>query len=904
MESRLATWAGVEFYWSGLSDEASQQTASRVAQGVEGQRIDAVGILPKYWTSFQGGMVRRGGLHPDTDLNQVWYNQGLQTHIPYQLTLPYALTTQATLTAVDHSGFRAANKRVHAAIFNSRFVACIGTQLFKDTSTTDPTLTVPATADGITDLVTALWNGMVGTTPALFKGCDGTTDDIEYTTDPYADTVSWTKFVTLSNAADYVSAAQYFPALGGGYHVMIGRIGNDPTAANGVWYVSKDASLPATALQVVYEDTKDVEGSNTTVTTSAISPASAAMGRLGDTGQPSFLPTAHWAYQYANQWSSTANIVSSNDTYATATWNHFAEGDGDGTVTSPSGARSDEIVATDFDLSTLPDGAIPTGYQVEIEAHESSSSDEIRWSSVQLYVNGSAVGVNMADGTEVTSSTNTYKTFGGSTSRFGIGSGVTGKDLKTGLSIGIQFAGFETVSDSSGLGGGTSGTAQINVDHVRVTITYRIPGAQVKLASGGFTPGPWASKPNTLVYIEPESDDETGITKSRRLVFINLEYDAEGDRVVASVEYPDTGLSYIEDAWYGAGGLFVCGNKSSGLGKQVKHIDANGAVRQYQFPGFHGTNAVGVVMGFDEGNTSLIEVANEDATETQWWRLVDTAWHASTPLQSKSNAIASLPLAWAERTLHRPQNHAYRFFPVSTTHLAAARMFVPRNPMNDVLSTNTTQTKHNGPLYLITPEFELGNFENETSLMLVRHAGRQISATGGSFGTVTYDFEVSTDSTSIDTTFASPDVTTGALDAAFEEYQVPGAGKPYRTIQGRVTLNNASASTKTPNGVPFYTEIVTSRPHLSQLTVYVDWAKTGYGSTDWLNFVDRLLTASATAPVNALEIGGIGKTAQLVGWTSKWDAEDIEQSLREPSKDAKGRPNAPWLRFRAVRGTV
>lgn len=902
----------MDFYWSTLGDGASQQTAQRVAQGVEGQRIDVVGVLPKYWTSFSGGMVRRGGLHPDTDLNQVWYNQGLQTHVPYQLTLPYALITQATLTAVDHSGFRAANKRVHSAIFDGRFVACIGTQLFKDTSTSDPALTVPATADGITDLVTALWTGMVGTTPALFKGCDGTTDDIEYTTNPYADTVSWTKFVTLSNSADYISAAQYFPSLGGGYHVIIGRIGNSPTSSNGVWYVSKDASLPATALQVVYADTKDIEGSNSTTTTSAttVSGGSAA-GGSGNSGRPSQIFSNDFGVAWWDAWTTPGNVGASDNSYASAVSNFVANNFNNlGTINSPLGILSDKLFLHPPDFSAVPLGAIITGIQFEIECKEAAAADNIHLSYCRMVVDGSEVGLNMADGQELGTS-DAYISLGSSTSRWGM-TGLMGKDVRTGLGFVVQFDSTEGASQGSS--GTSTQTGTVTVDHARVTLTYRIPGTQVKVASGGFTPGPWTARPNTLVYLEPESDDETGVTKSRRLVFLNLSYDAESDRVVAEVEYPDTGLSYIEDAWYGAGGVFVCGNKSSGLGKQIKHVDVNGAVRQYMFPGFHGTAAVGVVMGFDEGATSLIEVANEDATETQWWRLVDTAYHASTLLQSKSNAIASLPLAWAERTLHRPQNHAYRFFPVSTTHLAAARTFVPRNPLNDVLFTNTTQNKHDGPLYLITPEFELGNFENETALMLVRHAGRQISATSGSFGTATYDFEVSTDSASIDTTFASPDVTTGALDAAFEEYLVPGGrGKPYRTIQGRITLDNDGTavqpaggnSTKTPNGVPFYTEIVTSRPHLSLLKVFVDWeANSIFSNTDWLNFVDRLLTASAVSPVGVLEIGGIGKTAQLVGWTSEWKAEDIEQSLKERSTDNKGRPSPLWLQFRQVRGSA
>lgn len=907
LESRLATWAGVDFYQLGFRDEASQQTASRVAQGIEGQRIDLVGVNADSWTDFSGGMVRRAGLHPRTDLNQVYYNQGLRTDVPYQLTLPYLLTTQATLTAVDHSGFRAANKRVHSVIFGSRFVACIGTQLFKDTSTTDPTLIVPATADGITDLVTALWVGMVGTSPAVFKGCDGTTDDIRYTTDPFADTVTWTEFVTLSNAADHVSAGQYFPGLGGGNHVMVARIGNDPTSANGLWYVSKDASLPATAQPVVYKDTKDVEGTNATVTVGPISPGSSGPGRRGDTAVPSVTYSGKSSYAYWTPWANTANALTQNDTNVTATTIMQAVTDDNAVdVYSASGIVSDELVLSDFDFSAMPVAAIGVGYLYENDAFESNAGDNICYYSVQLYANGSPIGVNLATGAELAASdTDTYTPFGGAAIRWGI-DGLTGATMRRGMGVGVQFVSFEQAARTTA--GSDDQSGQANFDHGRLSITYRMPGTQVKLASGGYTPGPWLSRPNTLVYIEPESDDETGITKARRLCFINLEYDADGDRVVASLEYPDTGLSYVEAIWPGLGGWFVSGDKSSGLGKQIKHVNAQGVVSQYNFSGFHGVTAqsvpipVGIVNGFDEGVSSLIEVANEDGTETQWWRLLDGAYHACTPLQSKSNAIASLPLAWAESVLHRPQNRVYRFFPVSTTHLAAARTFVPRNPLNDVMSNNLTEPKQDGPLYLITPEFELVNFENENALMVVRHGGSQISAVGGSYGTVQYDFEMRTDSTAIDLTFASPDVTTGALDAAFEEYKVPGSGEPFRTMQLKVTLDNdgsGGASVKTPNGLPFETETVSKRPHLSMLRVFVDVPSTWRSNTDWLAFVNRLTTASAVQPANELDINGMAITAVLDSWDTEWKPEDVARAPREP---AKGKP--PWLLFRQVRGSI
>ena len=110
---------------------------------------------------------------------------------------------------------------------------------------------------------------------------------------------------------------------------------------------------------------------------------------------------------------------------------------------------------------------------------------------------------------------------------------------------------------------------------------------------------------------------------------------------------------------------------------------------------------------FAAGSVLICEVANEDGTNAQWWYWVNGTWHASTPLQSKSAAIATVPLPWAEAAIDTHQQYRYRLYPVSTTGLSVARMFQPRNIFESAL-VNTTILKQNGPLFLRMPRLDFG----------------------------------------------------------------------------------------------------------------------------------------------------------------------------------------------------
>ena len=138
--------------------------------------------------------------------------------------LPYVNTTQTALISVDHSGFRAANLRVHSmnsdlGALGTRWYAGIGKRLVRDTSLTDPALVV---ADTLTDNITCISHITLASTRYLTVGTDGTTDDIKGTTDPTASPPTWATLIPLTSG-DYVSGMHSIATLAGGINLFLGK---------------------------------------------------------------------------------------------------------------------------------------------------------------------------------------------------------------------------------------------------------------------------------------------------------------------------------------------------------------------------------------------------------------------------------------------------------------------------------------------------------------------------------------------------------------------------------------------------------------------------------------------------------------------------------------------------------
>src|SRR3990167_4170725 len=108
-------WGTLGFQGWTFPVSLTSQIVPGLRVGPEVTREGREGIVSFRVDDLSGGMLNTASIMSwARDKNRVYFNEGLYHHIPGILTLPYKLTSQATLKALDVSGYRAANLRVHA----------------------------------------------------------------------------------------------------------------------------------------------------------------------------------------------------------------------------------------------------------------------------------------------------------------------------------------------------------------------------------------------------------------------------------------------------------------------------------------------------------------------------------------------------------------------------------------------------------------------------------------------------------------------------------------------------------------------------------------------------------------------------------------------------------------------
>ena len=832
--AELVRWGSINIMADRVIERLFRQVPERLATGPDAQRQDLMGSLAVKVSDFSGGLIPGLRILSWTrDLNRYAYNEGLQTHIPGGLYLPYVLQSQATLTAINASGYRAANTRAHG--FNTnlgqsllRYGAGIGTAIYVTTSDTDHTLVSRFTStDKVLSARELIWASARGMT----FGFNGATDDIQYTTDITANPLTFTKAVTLS-ADDQPWAMENMQNIGPGFNLVCGTI----AGTRGIYYAKQSEAVPVTLTRMVSTATRTVVNpSNASVTT-------AARSSLGE------IVTASSTGGGTEDWSNVSNIRASDNAYMTRA--------------APAAANtydSQELSLKGFGFA-IPAGSVIIGILATIEAKISSTTGVTTsgfngTGYVRLYLGDTAVSAAKTNSSNLTTSDASY-TFGGA-------GDVWDADIDVAT---VTDETFSLRIRASTVRSGAGGAATISIDAVTITVTYIPPGTALDLPTGGFLVGKLPSSPSRIALVAPISNDPTAVTVPRELWYLDCSYDSTGDRMTGELSKPNTGLDHIEDATPFMGGVMCAGDTSSGVGKSLKHVDSAGTVRNLNFPGTHGTAAVGIVSCTGMGSYAILDVAHEDGTDAQGWYYYDGTYHASMALQDKSSAISSIPIAWAEKGIGIQLRRFYRFYPVSTTHLAASRTFVPRNIFDDPLVANLTEAKQDGPMFLRMHELTLGGpEEGNNAITYLRAAHRHLSAVAGSYGTVLIEVD-----TGGDTTLGTPEITTGGLDAAFEEYLVPSSGVAMRTAIMRITLDNdgtSGDSLKTPNGIPYIVGVVADWPMLRAWTVYPDNQeifKLKY--QHWSDFVDDLIALADTKVVQRFRIGRIDKPASVAGF--------------------------------------
>ena len=362
----------------------------------------------------------------------------------------------------------------------------------------------------------------------------------------------------------------------------------------------------------------------------------------------------------------------------------------------------------------------------------------------------------------------------------------------------------------------------------------------------------------------PESDELTTVVQRRKAAYADLDYDSDGQRITGEVSYPNTmGLSHVEWIAGGLGGAVMAGDNSSGLPTALRLIRGDGEPVDLRVPTTYNGKACGPINGWCQGRFILLEMAFADVTDTQLWYYFDSKYYASNLIQSYSgttppNTMDALPLSWVGEPIGTELRRWYRGFPVSTTHLAVSRCFMPRDLLSDPLTTNTSEAKYEGVLYADTPEMNFfGPTEALKTLNVIQYQGRQISTlAAATYGTMRV--RAVTDG---DRTFASPEVDTSSVavqSAAFWTYNVPSSGVsigPDKTVIFRYSIDNTGISTKTPNLLPIlYTGFATWRPQ-RVWNFELDTDRLSEGNEDWESWLQRILDQQGTKAVQPLQVG-------------------------------------------------
>lgn len=830
------SWGGIPFMANYVPMSLSPSVLQGLRTGAEVERSGRDGVETLAIDDLSKGFMPMSGFGSwGQDKGRTYINQGVIVHVPGTAALAYKNTTVADLIAADFSGMRAANKRLHSAMFASRWYGFLDVHMIKDTSTSDPTLVLP-TSDGITEKVTAVAVLTLGGTNYLVTA-GSTTDDIQGTTDPSASTPTWAKVVTLSGTP-YINAIAPMNHLGSGWFVVIGN----PTGTAGVWAAKNSASLPATLSEVVLASVSDQTNlSNSTLNTGAKSPTAAIIAYY-DT------PTG------TNTITNPTNVLASDGNYAAYP-----------NATTAAATTVYGVFVSGFDFSAIPDNADIVGITAEVERKETDAAvnafDNIinfAHSPRATFLAGvgpttqvTTIGENKADATEWATA-DAYFTYGGAADRWST-------DLTTDLIKSSDFGLFVGWRQAS------VAAQHSEIDHIRLTVHYRLKGATTMPVSGGFTCGPLPNNPSLVPVIEPESADLTGITVRRLLKYYEFTYDATADHLHVDVSYPATGINYCGVMCHFQGGVAVAGGSNETVWNQVKLVGSDGQTRNLRFPTIHGTEPQTITKMEGHGNALIVDVADTDGGNAQQWIYENEKWNALGVLQSIANTIATEPILWAETVHNLKQDFDYRFFPVSTTALAGARWFLPSSSdiYTDPHVVNTTQVKTDGSPYVQVVRLDGGAPESLKTLLTAQLQSFQVDD-NTSYGTVGLKI-----GTSSDLTLASPAVsmtfgTGGSNTPGFTVYNVKAGtndpGVDFNTLTIRLTLGHQTNSAETPNPLPLILNFV------GQWEDYeiVPYRLSVEHNHDIMNIVERIKTLKRTKNVQRLLGGSFNDPAAFI----------------------------------------
>lgn len=728
----------------------------------------------KVWFGeYTGGLSRYVGIgSQQNDLNKYIGNQGLVSRLaelglypPYNPAMQSSITNEIDLSAIG-------TKRLHAMVSAKgstyeRFLMGVGNIILAATDDSDPTLVVAKT---LTNNVSAVCGDLVfnGTHYAVYA-TDGTTDDVRGITD--VDSGLTVTEVITNASGDALRAMQKMSSLRA--NLYVGKHGG---GTEGVWWSDHAATIPITVLQpAVYKDTKDIPGNAATATTGAALPVDAWQE----------VPDGNNTNNYDWGWGGLTNLMALDAVYAT-----FAN-------TNSPGYSYPLRMDYGGQFASIPLNAVITGIQVAVTGNEDNANRDIIYRSLQITINNQRVGADRANPNsfELNAVTDTTTTFGTTTDPWGLA--LTGADLAT---IGIRLV-FNATSTNH------AGTASI--DTAKMTITYRVPGTQATVGvSTGFKPCEMPNFPNRLVYINQPYGDSP-VTLPAELMYIDAEYDTNGNRPVVSFTWPNTGgLRYVWHASSLAGGIAVGGattisngaplfdttilvkDDGTPLDLQLPHIKLNASG---SFKTWYGNalTTVGTYLA-----AQMVEYDGTTVTDMQWW-FWDSArqnpgWYTDTVIGSLlTPAIDKLPVPYAEFAINTESSYAYTLWDGASHHIYTRNEYIPSD-LNADPRVSRLHGLYDGPLSLIGREMYVSYPEAGDTIVSLAYEDETISVVSpNTTGQVTADIE-----TGGDAAFGSPAIS-HKFTAAFESYSTL---TPAKTIIPRFTLDAGTTFGRGPVG--------------------------------------------------------------------------------------------------------
>lgn len=737
------------------------QQTSRVSTDPETTRVSRAGLRQLTLNDFSGGFGVRRGKENSKDITRVRSSDGLHTHIPNGLFLPPVVTQQTGSTGgVDTARtFNNHTHMVNTTIGQTKSRSYFFVQVaeggtsstwFRTTSDINPAL--EWTGDDYAESVTAAAEVVLNNTRGILVAFDGATSDVQLITDPTTSPVTKITAFALT-AGDRIDWIAFKPNLGPGLVLMGGKIGG----VKGQFYLPTNAALLTAPIPLVLDATKDIEGAIATVTMATLSPVSA--GQEGQGVYDQVVPAGN-----PGIWTDVNNILVDDGN------------DADYTITVSVGEIISGLTSSlyaNFAPSTIPAGAIPTGFEVTIKALESEADDNVYLAEASLVIGGSDVGAPKVAGGELGTSSTTL-TLGSSTDNWNIASSIRGADLKKSLSVRMKFTIFA---------GNDSSAAQVR--YVSIAITYRMPGTQAVMPLGGDWVGHHPTNENAIYVLGPEfGDDATSRNVPRILWLLTFAYDPEGDRPTVDISKPATLLSHIESACLAQAGVVLSGTNAAGPGKAVRRLGSSGVPDDLGFNTAQGyTESWSIINLVGNDKAFWAQVLLDAGTAWQWWICVNGAWSA----YSKRFAATSFPARVIGDGVDPTQRYTY-IFQATGADTVISRQFFALNPLADPLVNNTTIVKENGVLTMTTPELDaLGPEESLKNLLNLWFLGRSVSSTS------TVRVRYSTDGGATFTTWTT---FTSALSKSALATPVL-----FRTLIIEVGLDHSAGTSDTPNGL-------------------------------------------------------------------------------------------------------